>query len=630
MSGPCGGEDRPVECTTCKKCYATCPSEVDLPDLMRLHRYQRRPRDSHRGLFITTQKLMARSEAEEWLSPALDTGRDDISYFPGCLPLFDELLGWSTNYRRAANAGVAILNRFGISPKIVYGCCGHDLYYSGNLDHFKALKDRLRERVTGRIVVGCAECYHSLKELHGLDVIHISEFLEGRTYEPALHTTVTYHDPCRLGRYHGLYDAPRKVLGALGELREMASSRDEGICCGVSAWLNCNKESKDSRVRRLTEAASTGAEALVTSCCKCRIHLDCVYHEDGYRGDPPEIRVTDLQECVADALGIAVPDGRPAPQGRGRRVIAIESAPSITAHLLANSVDKLFSCTTCERCREVCDFRYDPVGVLEDFRRTFVAAGLNPDPHSRIAERLRETGNAFGDLKKAVRRNVKAEYVYFPGCVAISRRPSLMDDTIAVLDALGVEYEIPEGLVCCGSVLKRTGYDPTYLMARNGEAIGDRPVIASCAGCYSTLSRDYCDVEVVHVSQFLKGRVAGLALNPMRARLAYHDPCHLGRRMGTYDEPRDVLRAIPGTELVEFPESRESAACCGGGGGVKSGKKDLANELGRKRMEAARELGVEVVATSCPFCETNLEENGNIRVLDVVEIVARSLRGEAL
>jgi Fe-S oxidoreductase len=627
---PCGGVEGPVECTTCRKCTSTCPAELSISDLIRLYRYGELPKGSHRDLFLLAQKMMARSDTEPWLSPSLNTGRDDIYYFPGCLPLFDDLLGWETDYARAASAGVAILNHFGVSPKVVYGCCGHDLYYSGNLDYFNLLRERLKGEIKGRVIVGCAECYHSFKELHGLDVVHISEFLKDKLAgSQKSFSSVTYHDPCRLGRYHNIYDAPRNALTSVSSLKEMEGSRENALCCGVSAWLNCNSVSKENRVRRLKEAVATGADALVTSCCKCRIHLDCVFHEEQYKGDPPKIRITDFQEHMADALGIKVPGSVIAQQCKGKRLSSFEALDDLDRQLLPGSIDNVFSCTTCERCKEVCDFDFNPVEVVEYFRQTFVANGSNPEPHKKIVEKLRQTGNAFGDERRVAKPKDLAEYVYFPGCVAISRRHSLMDDTITVLDALGVDYEIPKGLVCCGSVLKRTGYDSSFLMEQNRKIIAGRKVIASCAGCYSTLARDYGDVDVVHISQFLKGRIDGLRLNPVLVRAAYHDPCHLGRKMGIYDEPREVLRHVPGIEVVEFPESGEDAVCCGGGGGVKSGKRELANKLGKERMEEANELEAQIVATSCPFCELNLEENGSMPVLDVVEILARSLRGDS-
>ncbi|MBM4237213.1 MAG: hypothetical protein FJ151_01870 [Euryarchaeota archaeon] len=628
MEKPCSFDPQgPVECTTCKKCTATCPADVDMADAVRLQRYRELPRGSHRDLFLLAQKMMARSEVEPWISPSLDTGRDDIFYFPGCASVYDELLGWGSDYARSANAGIALLNRLGISPKIVYGCCGHDLYYSGNLDHFEIVRERLREKVKGRVIVGCAECYHCLKELHGLDAVHISEFIDGRFEIPSQSKGAsTFHDPCRLGRYHSIYDAPRNVLGKLSDLREMEHSKEDALCCGVSAWLNCNFLSKENRVRRLSEAAQTGAETLVTACSKCRVHLDCVYSEEKYDGSPAKMRIVDFQEFVADALGIDVPHSEHVLIAEGRRLSALEVSGDMGRMASAASVENAFRCTTCDRCREECDFDFDAAALVEDLRKEIVLMGKNPEQHRTIVERLRATGNAFGDDTKVTRGRESAEYVYFPGCVAVSRRPQLLDATTAIMDALGVEYEMPEGLVCCGSVLKRTGYDPRFLMERNREIIGGRKVIASCAGCFSTLARDYGDIEVVHISQLLKDRTGDLKLGRVEAKVAYHDPCHLGRKMGIYDEPRALLSLIPGISMTEFRGFREKSVCCGGGGGVRSGMKDLAGKLGSERMREAEELGVEIVATSCPFCELNLEENGALPVLDIVEILVRSMK----
>ena len=89
-----------------------------MAEVVRLRRYLDRPRASHHDVFILTQRMQARSEAAPWLSPRLDVGRDDIYYFPGCLPVMDELIDGFTDFKRAANAGVAVLNRLGISPKI--------------------------------------------------------------------------------------------------------------------------------------------------------------------------------------------------------------------------------------------------------------------------------------------------------------------------------------------------------------------------------------------------------------------------------------------------------------------------------------------------------------------------------
>ena len=623
---PSSSDDAKVECVTCERCKSTCPTKVDLPEVMRLKRYLDRPRGSHRDLFILTQKMLARSEAAPWLPPELDTGRDDVYYFPGCLPVLDELIDGHTAFKRAASAGVALLNHLGISPKIIYGCCGHDLYYSGNLEHFDLIHERLSS-IQGKVITGCAECYHSLRELHGLEAVHISQLLAerlGPVDSTRKASKVTYHDPCRLGRHHGVYEAPRQVLSSLADLREMPDSREESLCCGVSAWMNCNPASKISRIKRLEQASEVEAEFLVTSCSKCRTHLGCVYREEAYSGEPKEVEIVDLQEFVADAIGIEVPEIPALKPAKGRRLMPIHEMMDLDGRVSSKDLDNIFACTTCERCEVECEYSYQAVQDVESLRKDVALRGMGPEQHRAIAAKVKATGNVFGEEGAFSRPREGAEYIYFPGCVAQFRRPSLLKDTLLVLDSLGLSYEVPEGLVCCGSVLKRTGHDLDEVRATNSRILGGRKIVTSCAGCYSTLARDYPGLDVVHVSQLLCDRMSELKLGPLDLDVAYHDPCHLGRRMQVYEEPRRALSSIPGLRVKEFRSSRERATCCGGGGGVRSARKDLASKLAMEKVIEAEELDVDAIATSCPFCEVNLEEGAE--VMDVVELVARSLR----
>jgi len=123
MSPTCPTEQNAeLDCTTCMRCSSVCPAEVDLPEAMRLRRYLDRPRGSHRDLFLLSQKILSTSPMTPWLSPELDVGKDDVYYFPGCLPIMDELVDPRTDFQRAANAGVALLNALGISPNGTRSC----------------------------------------------------------------------------------------------------------------------------------------------------------------------------------------------------------------------------------------------------------------------------------------------------------------------------------------------------------------------------------------------------------------------------------------------------------------------------------------------------------------------------
>jgi Fe-S oxidoreductase len=140
---------------------------------------------------------------------------------------------------------------------------------------------------------------------------------------------------------------------------------------------------------------------------------------------------------------------------------------------------------------------------------------------------------------------------------------------------------------------------------------------------------------VVHISQLLAELIndGRLELNGEYAKkVTYHDPCYLGRHNGIYDEPRLALQRVPGLELAEMDESRETSLCCGGGGGriwMETMKGERFSDL---RIAQAVDVGAEVLATACPYCITHfeesrltLEDSDTLLVKDITEIIAESL-----
>jgi Fe-S oxidoreductase len=138
-------------------------------------------------------------------------------------------------------------------------------------------------------------------------MLHVSEYLAEHLGELPLRgdgaRRVTYQDPCRLGRQLGVYDAPRRVLGAVPgvELAEMRRSGPAAICCAGGTWTHCSRYAKQIQVERLREARATGTEVLLTACPKCRIHLRCAMQDPRLQGEI-EIEMRDVAELVADAL----------------------------------------------------------------------------------------------------------------------------------------------------------------------------------------------------------------------------------------------------------------------------------------------------------------------------------------
>jgi Fe-S oxidoreductase len=268
----------------------------------------------------------------EWLSDKYRTSdNSDVLFWVGCAPYFEPIFE-DIEFRALdiAEASLGILNLCGIEPKLLANekCCGHDALWTGDLETFKKLAEhnatQIKEAGVKKIIFSCPEGYRTFKldyPDHGFDVgcelQHISEFLADRIQKDGLKFSklkkkVTYHDPCRLGRHMGIYDAPRKVLGAIPgiELVEMRHSGWESICCGTSAWTNCDSYSNMLRAERLSEAAETGAEMLITACPKCQTHFRCAMVDKGEEKRPmPKIEVMDLVNLVANAIkeGVASP-----------------------------------------------------------------------------------------------------------------------------------------------------------------------------------------------------------------------------------------------------------------------------------------------------------------------------------
>lgn len=212
--------------------------------------------------------------------------------------------------------------------------------------------------------------------------------------------------------------------------------------------------------------------------------------------------------------------------------------------------------------------------------------------------------------------------LYFRGCTAREKQPSIQDATEKLLNLAGVDYHILEDESCCGSVLLRTGFlkDAEELIKKNSEVFKDKTVLTSCAGCYKTLKEDYENIDVMHVSQLLRQLIAEgrLDFSKKDFNVTYHDSCHLGRHMEIFDDPRSVIESV--ADIVEMENNRENSLCCGAGGGVKSAYPEIADELAKSRIGQAKDTGCEILITACPFCKLNLE-NDDLEVLDLTEFL---------
>ena len=297
-------------CLTCTACTNACPQLVDYDSYV----------DIRRNLIVggppaaeiphTVLQAVLAAEAEEDADiefiPVEEYPIDSsVGYYPGCVDYIDQEMIFShvnegeMNLGETTSAAFTIFDEMG--KDVTYlgrdflKCCGHDQKWQGMTEVFEKLKDynqkKLGDSGIDTLVTSCAECFRTFAmdyELDEMKVMHTTEYLIENGFEMDLATpedvTVTYHDPCRLGRQMNIYDEPRDLVKAVDgvDLVEMEHTGEDALCCGVSSMMSCNENSRALRLERFDEVKATGAETMLTSCPKCVSHFECLKFE----GDP--------------------------------------------------------------------------------------------------------------------------------------------------------------------------------------------------------------------------------------------------------------------------------------------------------------------------------------------------------
>jgi len=317
-------------------------------------------------------------------------------------------------------------------------------------------------------------------------------------------------------------------------------------------------------------------------------------------------------------------------------------------------LDEIWRCTTCGTCTSSCPRGVGQIDVGVAVRRLASEYGVFPASvraTSAAEASLRSDGNPLGEERKdraawAEDLSIKPfsegmEVLYFVGCY-LSYDPRLKKVAIATAEILkkaGVEFgTLGTDESCCGESIRKTGAEDLFrILARENIKKfidgGVKRILVSSPHCFETFKNEYTEFmvnfEVVHVTTYLAEliRDGRLELTVEYAKkVTWHDPCYLGRHNGIYDEPREILEALPGLDLVEMADHREAALCCGGGGGGVWRETPREERLSNLRVAQARAAGAEVLATSCPYCITNFEESrleceDALEVRDITEVI---------
>lgn len=346
--------------------------------------------------------------------------------------------------------------------------------------------------------------------------------------------------------------------------------------------------------------------------------------------------------------------------------------PLITEEMVEDGIctEIFWSCTTCGHCVESCPVLIEHIPRLVDLRRYMVMTEANfPQELNNAFKGMETNSNPWGvgqdyradwvteDLGvKTVADNPDFEYLLYLGCSYSydDRNKKISTALIKLLNAAGVNYAYlgaEEG--CCGETARRLGneYLGNMLVMMNIavlNAYNVKKIISPCPHCFNTLKNEYSqftglelegtklegDFEVMHSTEFIKKLIdeGKLKLDGQIAKnIVFHDSCYLGRYNNIMEQPRDVLKSIPGVKVTDVTRSYEIGFCCGAGGGRMWLEEEVDQRVNNKRFEQILEGKPEVVCTACPYCMTMLDDackakgmEEQIKTLDFVEVVAQA------
>ena len=316
--------------------------------------------------------------------------------------------------------------------------------------------------------------------------------------------------------------------------------------------------------------------------------------------------------------------------------------------------EKFYHCTTCMNCKAKCPAGVKTPYIVQAARARLAESGFLPEAFQAMVKGMVEKGNPYGEepakkaelLPEAMKAAVPgSEALLFMGCSLSLKDIRILPATFKLLEKAGVSVTtMGAEESCCGFPAYLAGAPETKgIIGQNSARIAKldpKVIISPCAGCARTYKELYpkmagLKVPALHLVEFLaqlikEGRLK--ITGEFKHAVAYHDPCDIGRHLGIYEPPRDILKAVPGLKLVEFKENRNFARCCGGGGGFKAYDTPMSLAIAEKRVLAAIEAGADTIVSACPTCKSNLsqaaaklakEGKPRVQVMDISELLAK-------
>ncbi len=340
---------------------------------------------------------------------------------------------------------------------------------------------------------------------------------------------------------------------------------------------------------------------------------------------------------------------------RGRNAItrfAIENS----LELNEDTEKAIFTCLGCGACTAVCLSSVKTKDLIFQNRECQVDRGFYPKIAERLVKTLAKSRNIsdddqedrsewqelMKDLPEEALEKEHADVLFFVGCVAsffpmVQKIPANM---ARILQKADVDFTILGGEEwCCGFPLVGAGMPEKLeeLKQHNLQKIKDvgaKTVVFTCPSCLHTWKHLYeTDVRLVHASQMIADLIQSGKVTlkkPIDATATYHDPCDLGRNTGIFEEPRTVIKSIPGLRFVDLPMNRKFSVCCGGGGNVEMTEPDLSAQVAQMKLDSIKAVGADMVVTACQQCVRTMttrarRQKMDLEVKDLTELVVEAM-----
>jgi Fe-S oxidoreductase len=322
---------------------------------------------------------------------------------------------------------------------------------------------------------------------------------------------------------------------------------------------------------------------------------------------------------------------------------------------------EIWACTTCRNCEDQCPVMNEHVDKIIDMRRYLVLTEGKMKPEaSRTFQNIERQSNPWGISRNdrvkwreqdpalyapTVKENPDFEYLFFVGSMGSydNRSMKVTQSFVRILNEAGVNFAI------LGNEEKNSGDTPRRMgnemlfqqlameNIANFQKYNVKKIVTIDPHAYNTFKNEYpefgLEAEVYHHTELLEKLLNEGRIKPtkeVKERITYHDSCYLGRYNGIYEIPRNILKRIPGVEIVEMKRNRQDSMCCGAGGGMMWMEETEGTRVNIARTEQALAVNPTIIGSACPYCLTMMEDGtkmkeADVLALDLVEILERSI-----